>query len=110
MDGNDDPLAEAVPQFSSAIRLDRQSRFLHLAVGRPVLAEEAHQVVLALPRRREAKLELGHGGAGDPARLELDEGPLPRCVLQQDVMEVLGREQVQLRDRPFELALTPGAR
>src|SRR6266550_3241264 len=88
----------------------RNARFLHLAVARPVLMEEADQVVLALPRRREAKLELGHGRPRDPARLELDQGPLPGRVLQQDVMEVLGSEQVQPRDGPFELTLTAGTR
>src|SRR5207302_6819774 len=110
VDGDDDPLPEPIPQFPSPIGLDRQPRFLHLAISRPVLSHEPHQVVLALPRRREAELELGHGGPGDAARLELDQGSLTRRVLQQDVMEVLGREQIQLRDRPFELPLTAGTR
>src|SRR5438128_11840833 len=95
VDGDDDALAEAIPQLAPAIRLDGKARFLHLAVARPVLAEEADQVVLALPPRREAKSELGHRRPRDAARLELDQGPLPGRALQQGVMQLLGREQVQ---------------
>jgi hypothetical protein len=74
-----------------------------------MLAEEPDQVVLVLTRRREAQLELGHGSPRDPARLELDQGPLPGRVLEQDVMEILGGQQIQARDGPFELTLTPRA-
>ncbi len=110
VDRDDDPLAEPVPQLPSPVGLYRQPGLHHLAVGRAVLAQEPDHVVLALPRRREAELELGHGPTRDPTRLELDQGALPGRVLQQDVMEVLGGQQIQLRDRPFELALPTGAR
>ena len=75
-----------------------------------MLAQEPDQVVLALPGRGEAQLELGHRSPRDAPGLELDQGSLAGGVLHQDVVEVLGGQRVQAHNRPFELPLPAGAR
>ena len=109
VDRNDDPLPESVPQLSPTLRPHGQTCLDHLAVGRAMFFEEADQVVLPVAGRGEAQLEFGHGGPGDSARFELDQGSLSRRVLQQDVVEILRRQSVESLNRPFELALPPGA-
>src|SRR5205807_4099870 len=109
VDGDDDPLPKPVPELAAAVGPDRQARLDQLAIRDPVLAKEADQIVLALAGRREAKLEFRHRRPRDTAGLQLDQRSLPGLVLEQDVMKVLGRQQVQSLDGAFELTLPAGA-